>query len=142
MTNPEPGKRWARAGVRVACVAAAVLGGCQPKVSTHGRERDVRATYGLRTLTAELGPEVQVLTVQAAAEQALRRRGYIITRTTGTADRARVEAKSAGDGSFDKVVVESWVAPGATGVSVVREPWGDEEISRSILDGILNGLGR
>jgi hypothetical protein len=139
-----------RAAGLAECAAAGLLmyfaaaAGCQPSVSSHGQRRDVLAAYQFRTLEARLGPEVQVLTVKAAAEQALRSRGYVISDASGGNDRCRVVARLSGDGDWDRLVVESWVAdrPPATMVSVTCEPWGDEALSRTVLDGVLNRLGR
>lgn len=137
-----------RAAGRIAASAIALgllaPAACQPSVATHGRGRDVTAAYRFRTLEANLGPEVGVLTVRAAAEQSLRARGYVVTRSDGDDDRCRVEARTAGMGDWDRVVVESWVDGGSPGTSVsVRcEPWGDEKISRAVLDGLLVRLGR
>lgn len=125
-------------------VCFAVASGCQPSVSSQGQRRDVMAAYQFRTLEARLGPEVQVLTVKAAAEQALRSRGYVIAAASGGNDRCRVVARSSGDGDWDQLVIESWVAdrPPATVVTVTCEPWGNEALSRAVLDGVLNRLGR
>lgn len=144
-TSAGAGGGGGRVGLAVltgAILAVAAAGGCQKSVGQHGRERDIEATYALRTLEAQLGPEIQVLTVSAAAEQALRARGYTVTRTRGGGDHARIEARAGGEGSFDKVVIETWQGAGFTGVSVTREPWGDEAVSRALLDGVLRRLGK
>jgi hypothetical protein len=119
-----------------------LLPACQPSVASQGQNRDVLASYQFRTLKSRLGPEVQVLTVRAAAEQALRARGYVITNVTGAGDRSRVEAQAAGQGTLDKLVVETWAGDRFTGVSVTIEPLGDEAESRAVLDAMLNRLGR
>jgi hypothetical protein len=126
----------------VLVAVGAMLPACQPSVASQGQKRDVLAAYQFRTLEAKLGPEVQVLTVRAAAEQALRSRGYVVSAVSGAADRSRIEAKAAGKGELDKVVIESWVGNRFTGVSVTCEPWGDEAESRAVLDAVLNRLGR
>lgn len=130
-------------------VVGAALAACQSNDATQGRKRDVLASYQFRTLKASLGPEVQVLTVKAAAEQTLRSRGYVVTSESGSGDKARVVAKNNGSGDWQRVVVESWVGGGGgggaspfTGVSVTCEPWGDERVSRAVLDGVLGRLGR
>lgn len=130
---------FARAALLIAC---ACIAACRPSVSSHGQKRDVLASYQFRTLEAKLGPEVPVLTARAAAEQALRSRGYVVTNTSGGADRSRIEARAAGRGDLDKLVVESWAGDRFTGVSVTVEPFGDEAESRAVLDAILNRLGR
>lgn len=136
------------AGNARACSAAAAMGallvcaGCQPTVAGQGRERDVQAAYSMRTLEARLAPSTQVLTVRAAAEQALRSRGYTVTESSGSADSARVVAKSSGLGDWDRVVVESWAREGSTAVFVTCEPFGDEATSRTVLDSVLRRLGK
>lgn len=126
----------------VAAMCAGALGACQPSVASHGKSRDVQASYQFRTLEARLGPEVPVLTVRAAGEQALRSRGYVVTGVSGGADHSRVEAKAAGQGDLDKVAIECWSGAKFTGVSVTIEPFGNEAESRALLDAVLNRLGR
>jgi hypothetical protein len=130
-------------GLGIACAGVILLfAGCQPSVSSQGKQRDVLAAYQFGTLDSKLGPEIQVLTVRAAAEQALRSRGYVVEKVSGGGDRTRIQARAAGQGGWDKVVVESWIGDRFTGVSVKVEPWGDEAESRAILDAVLNRLGR
>ncbi len=136
--------RWHRFCGCIVLFGTALSGACQPSVATQGKGRNVLATYQFRTLEARLGPEVEVLTVRAAAEQTLRARGYVVTRVNGDNDACRVEARSSGMDDWDRLVVESWVAEGPLGtkVSVTCEPWGDERVSRAVLDGVLVRLGR
>lgn len=149
-SDPSRPRRAGETGVAVAglvsfaCVLLGVgaMGGCQASVASQGSRRDVVASYQFRTLESHLGPEVQVLTVRAAAEQALRGRGYSILESTGAADRARVVAKGPNTGDWDRVVVESWLASRSTGISITFEPLGSESQSRAVLDAILNRLGR
>ncbi len=145
-----------RAGMRMRAVSVAallggvvgvgsvvgVVGGCQPSVGAQGRGRDIMATYSVRTLSVQLEAALQVLTVQAAAESAVRSRGYIVTSATGTADTMRVEAKDSGSGDWDRLVVEGCVKQNSTEISVRCEPWGDEGVSRAVMDAVLIRLGR
>lgn len=128
--------------VPISLFAALLLTACQPTITSQGQKRDVLAAYQFRTLEAKLGPEVQILTAKAAAEQAVRSRGYVVMSSEGSNDKARVVAKNSGSGDWDKLVIEAWVADRATLVSVTCEPWGDEAVSRAVLDAMLNRLGR
>src|SRR5215813_6854318 len=88
-------------------LASSLLPACSPKLGTAGRS-DVAAAYSMGTLTTELGPEVSILAVSAAAERALRARGYAVEESHATEDRSRLIAARAGHGWWEKAVVESW----------------------------------
>jgi hypothetical protein len=121
---------------------AATLAACaQPTLGYQGKNR-VLATYNTPTLKTELPPEVSVEAVADAAEVTLIARGYTIERREVSGDRATVSAKQAGDGGWDRTVVRGRVTGAGTGLTVVIEPFGDEMISRAILDAILARLGR
>ncbi len=120
---------------------AAGIGGCKTTTSTQGRS-GVTASYRLRTLTVDLPPEVGVMTAQAAAEEALRARGYVVTSSEATTDRADIEANRAGDGFLAKTVVSARVTDTGMRIAVRNEPLGDEAASRSIMDALLVRLGR
>ncbi|MFN7021549.1 MAG: hypothetical protein ACK4WH_09515 [Phycisphaerales bacterium] len=114
--------------------------------------RDVLAKYSGSTLKARLEPVYSVLTVRAAAEQALRSRGYTITESSASSDRARVVGRAAGSGpglvtivgtvGVEQVVVEAAAISNATELRVRFEPWGDEAQSRTVMDAVLTRLGR
>jgi hypothetical protein len=116
--------------------------GCRASVESHGRDRGISAAYQFRTLEAELDRSVSTLTVQAAAEQTLRARGYVITGASRTAEMTRITAQTGGADSTDRIVVETWPKGRATGLSITCEPWGDEAQSRMVLDAVLARLGR
>lgn len=123
-------------------VAAIVLAGCKARVEQTGRDRQVQAAYRFRTLSAELPRDISVHAAAAAAQNALRGRGYVITVSEISSDSARIEARSHGDGALDKTVVVARPAAGALRISVTAEPLGDEAASRAILDAMLARLGR
>ena len=86
---------------------------------------------------------MNVQTVAAAGETALRARGYSIDEKSVTHDHARLVARSARDQDWlEQTAFESYVTPNGTGVMVRVEPWGDEAASRAILDDVLARLGR
>jgi hypothetical protein len=130
---------------RTASIAAAALlalhTACSPRLGQAGRS-DVAAAYSMGTLTTELGPEVSILAVSAAAERALRARGYAVEESRATEDRARLIAARAGHGPFEKAIVESWVTHRGTAVAVRIDPFGDEPASYAIMDDLLSRLGR
>ncbi len=116
--------------------------GCKARVEGAGKEREVEASYRFRSLSADLTDGVSVRAAAAAGESALRSRGYIVTRSDTTSDHARIEAKSHGSGALSKVVFEARAIGGGSRVSVTSEPFGNESVSRSLLDATLARLGR
>lgn len=123
-------------------LAFVLLTGCQTRIEGAGREREVQAAYQFRSLSADLPAGISVRAAAAAGESALRSRGYIVTRSDTTSDRSRIEAKAHGDGFLDKVVFEAGIAGAATRVSFTAEPFGDEAVSRALMDALLARLGR
>lgn len=123
-------------------LALVLLTGCKARIEGAGQSREVQASYQLRSLSADLTDGVSVRAAAAAAESALRSRGYVITSSNTTADRSRIEAKSSGDGIFDKMVFEAAVITGGTRASFTAEPFGNESTSRAVLDAMLARLGR
>ena len=121
---------------------APLAGGCKARVEGAGKEREVEASYRFRSLSADLTDGVSVRAAAAAGESALRSRGYVVTRSDTTSDHARIEAKSHGAGTFSKVVFEARAIGGGSRVSVTSEPFGNESVSRSLLDAVLARLGR
>lgn len=117
------------------------LPGCSPKLGQAGRS-SVAAAYTAGTLTTELGSEVSVLAAATAAERTLRARGYALTESTQTEDRARLVGSRVGHGPFEAAVIESWVSPNGTTIAVRIDPLGDESASYAILDDVLARLGR
>lgn len=124
-----------------AALALASLGGCKAKSGYQGSDRDVLAAYGVRKLRTELPATVRVQAVVAAADAALRDRGYGVTKSHATEDAGRVEAEPRTAGPLQSVVVTAKVIPDGTRVEVLMKPWGNEAKSRAILDGILVRLG-
>jgi hypothetical protein len=113
-----------------------------PSADSAGQERDVQASYQFRSLSADLPQGISVRAAAAAAESALRSRGYIVTRSDTTSDRSRIEAKAHGDGAFDKVVFEAGDGATGTKASFTAEPFGNESASRALMDAMLSRLGR
>jgi hypothetical protein len=138
------GARRGRGRAGVVVVAAAMLGalaGCKARHGYQGSDGEVLAGYGVRKLRTELPARVRVQAVVAAADAALRDRGYAVKTAHATEDLGRVVAEPPGAGPLQSVVVTAEVVPDATRVEVLLKPWGDEARSRAILDGILVRLG-
>lgn len=131
----------------MAIAAVAVLtgagapAGCKARAAYQGSDRSVMAAYGLRKLRTELPPTVRVPAVVAAADAALRDRGYAVTSSHASEDAGRVEGEPRGAGVLESVVVSARLVADSTRVEVVIKPWGDEPKSRAILDAILIRLG-
>lgn len=100
------------------------------------------AGYAFGSLTCDLGVEVTTDQVAAAAEEALRVRGYTVTSRRVSSDRARVVGKAAGEWSARQTVVESSLTAQGNRVRVKAEPFGDESASRAILDEMLAMMGQ
>lgn len=123
-------------------LALVVLVGCKSRVQGAGQEREIAASYQFRSLSADIDDGLTVRAAAAAAESALRARGYVITSSETTSDRARIEAKASGDGAFDKMVFDARGTATGTRISLTAEPFGDETRSRTVLDAMLARLGR
>lgn len=125
-----------------------MLPGCRTTTGSQGAS-DITGTHSFGTVTCTLPEEVKPAAVNAAAVQALRARGYTVLSSNTTLDRCRIEAVPAGIDPFEQITVEARVIGGgsnrtapATELSVKRDPWADEALVRTILDSILQRLGR
>ena len=137
------------AAIGAGLFASLLLGACASSPKPQGQSREIQASYDVRTLKAHLDSAISVLAVQAAAERALRSRGYTITSSSATGDHARITGRAAGSSSgilggigAEQVVVESSAGNDSTDLHVRCEPWGDERASRAVMDAVLNRLGR
>jgi hypothetical protein len=129
-------------------IALASLSGCKTTTGAQGQS-GVVGTHAFSTVRCTLPEEVKPAAVNAAAVQALRSRGYTVMSSTMTTDKCRIEAVPAGIDPFEQITVEARVVGGgaaggapATELSVKRDPWADEALVRTILDAILQRLGR
>ena len=113
-----------------------------PVADRHGRDNSIMAeSYGAR-IEALLPATVPVPAARSAAEQTLRARGYVITETFGTDDKAKIEASGTGDKRTDTTTITAWRAAGGTRLSVDSGMFGDVGAARSILDETIARLGR
>ncbi len=127
-----------RAAVVGLCLT--VLSGCSPAVKNQGRD-GVEAGYSGRTLTARLPVEVRVPAVMAALDEVLRDRGYFIKESSVTEDVAKLVAHAPRNDGYPRVTVQANTTAAATVVRFTNEPFGDEELCRAMLDGLLVKLG-
>lgn len=114
--------------------------GCQPAVRNQGQE-GLLATYSMMTLTADLPERARVQAVIAAADAVVRSRGYGVELVRATEEEGSLLAippKSAGS---PRVWIHAARVEGGTRVRINPQPWGDEDVARSLLDGILARLG-
>lgn len=123
-----------------AVVVTGGLAGCKATTEDHGRQ-NISAAYSAPTLSSDLPSTVRVQAAIAAAESALRDRGYTIGERRTTEDTGFVTAKAPNPGWLEKTTVRARVAGSTTRVTIDVEPWGDQALSRAILDDILKRLG-
>lgn len=132
--------QWLIVALGGGCLAP-VLAGCSSQQAYPQSDRKLVATFRGRSLTADLPGEIRVPSVAAAAELALRHRGYGVTRSQTTEDFVKIEGEGPQSGFCEKVVIRARQIPSKTRVEIVAEPLGDQTLSRSILDEMLAGLG-
>lgn len=117
-----------------------LLPACSTTVQDHGRQ-NISAGYSGSTLSANLPASVRVQAAIAAAESALRDRGYAIGQRRSTEDTGFVNATPPNAGWMEKTTVAARVSGPGTRITVEVHPWGDQALSRAILDDILKRLG-
>ena len=120
--------------------AAAWFVGCTQPVKTQGGER-IEAVYSGRTLSARLPGSVSVQAFAAALDKVLRDRGYLVEKTSTTADISTTVARAPRRDNFPRITITARTGADATVVTLVTEPFGDQEQCRSILDAVLRELG-
>ncbi|MFN0132878.1 MAG: hypothetical protein ACKVW3_10200 [Phycisphaerales bacterium] len=118
-----------------------MLSACASKPVQVGRGDGVLAVHRFRRLTADLPSSIRVPAVAAAADSALRDRGYSVTEIAVHDDRADLSAKP-----FDAAILESMSVSvrevaGGTRIAVIAQPLGDRSRSLALLDAILDRLG-
>ena len=127
-----------------AIVLAAVLTGCASDMP-QGRTGLNARHDGMHTLQTALPPTIQVSSALAAAEHALRRRGYVITKDVVTEGAGRVVAEEHERGWLNRltrrtVVVRADVHESGTRVRIMITPTGEEWESREVLEEMLRLL--
>ena len=125
----------------VGILAGLVAGGCSGSSSYRPGDRSQVGVFRGRSLTTDLPKEVRVPSVAAAAELALRRRGYGVTRSQATEDFMKIEGEGPRSGLCEKIVIRARQVPNKTRVEIIAEPLGDQVISRSLMDEMLVAMG-
>lgn len=116
------------------------LSACQSSYRAQGSNGTV-GTYKFGRASVRIAEPLRIQTVIAAANATLRSRGYTIESTESTADEGKIIARQPDFKSFEKLVVSAALVPGAVEISITRQPFGDEERSRALMDAILQRLG-
>ncbi len=111
-----------------------------PRRMAHGTT-GITAAYSAGTLSAVLPPEVAVPAAVAAMEQTFRSRGYSIAKSTATGEQGLILARPPRTTTFPEVEVIITSVIGGTRVAISNKPWGDEGLSRSLMDSMLQRLG-
>lgn len=126
-------------------LAPALLTACSAQSKTQGSNQDTVATYHATyrgwTLSTNLPAEARVPAVVAAAEQTLRARGYTITTSDSTEEEGEVVAHPPRTNNLPRIVIASARGVSSTTVDMRVEPFGDQELCRSVLDGMLQRMG-
>ena len=124
----------------VALLALLALPACSPEAKVQGNQ-DTVATYHGMTLRANLPAESRVPAVIAAAEETLRARGYSITTSDSTEEKGEIIAHPPRYNNFPRILIESSRGVSSTVVDLRVEPFGDQDLCRSVLDGMLQRMG-
>ncbi len=126
----------------ILAVATCLLTGCIRHTTTQNNgPQDTTAKYRLTTLSAKLPPDARVPAVMAAADQTLRSRGYTVVESSATEETGELIAHAPRYNNFPRIVIASSRGVGNTNVSLRVDPFGDQDLCRSVLDGMLQRLG-
>lgn len=122
-------------------LALAALPACKAQQRAQG-DRGLVASYSGFSLSADLPAEARVPAVVAAAEQTLRARGYTIDSNESTEESGRLIARPPRTNDpYPRLVVGVTASGDASHITLTYQPLGDQELCRSVLDGILSRLG-
>lgn len=101
----------------------------------------IEATYYRGVLNAVLPESARAPAVIAATEQVARARGYSIVSSASTDELSTIVIRPPQTSSIPTVRITARRVMQGTQVQVENNPWGDEDLSRSLLDAILQRLG-
>jgi hypothetical protein len=101
----------------------------------------IEAVYHRGVLNAVLPESARAPAVIAAAEQVARARGYSIVASGATDEESTIVIRPPQTSSVPTVQITARRVMQGTQVRVENMPWGDQDLSRSLLDGILQRLG-
>lgn len=114
--------------------------GCNRYPQMQG-QTGVVAVYRYPTLTADVPETTRVPAVIAAAEETFRARGYSVLQSSSTEESGLVQALPPRTGDYPRLTVVAVRVPSGTQIRISQEPYGSQELSRSLLDGVLARLG-
>jgi hypothetical protein len=120
--------------------ASLVLSACSTPVARPHGERGITATYTRGTLHATL-PEPARVPAAIAAAEVLRARGYSIAESRSTEEVGEITARPPRTTDWPKLTILAERGPRGTNLSLFVTPFGDQELCRSVLDGMLRRLG-
>lgn len=121
--------------------ALAALPGCKAQQRAQG-ERGLVASYSGFTLSADLPAEARVPAIIAATEQTVRARGYTVDAIETTEEAGRLIARPPRTNDpYPRLVVNVSASGDASRITLTYQPLGDQELCRSVLDGVLQRLG-
>lgn len=120
--------------------AGLLLPGCSAVEKPQGSS-SLTASYKLRTLSVTLPESARVPAVVAAAEQTVRARGYSVSKSTWTEETGVLVARPPRTGDYPTITIQASAVTHGTHVELTVAPFGDQEMSRSVLDGTLQRLG-
>lgn len=121
------------------CLAA--LCACASPQPVMQGQSGIEATYYRGVLNAVLPESARAPAVIAATEQVARARGYSIVSSASTDELSTIVIRPPQTSSIPTVRITARRVMQGTQVQVENNPWGDEDLSRSLLDAILQRLG-
>jgi len=122
-------------------LALALPLGCRSTPAEVEQADGIVATYSGTELTCDLPESARVPAVIAAADQTLRARGYTIVQSTSTEDAGEIIGRPPRYNNYPRLVVKATGTATGSRVVLEYEPFGNQEVSRSVLDSMLSRLG-
>lgn len=116
------------------------LASCDPIIRPQGASA-ISATYAYPKLEADLPDATRVPAAIAAADATLRARGYSVEKSSSSEEAGLVRALPPRSSDYPVVEVKATRTTTGTHVTIGVTPFGDEDLSRSVLDGMLSRLG-
>lgn len=115
--------------------------GCAKPVPTSHGASGINATYAGRVLRADLPSGTRVPSVAAAAENAMRDRGYTIVRSETTEDNALIVGRPPRYSTGMEMVVTIATRGEGAEITLRYGTFGERSTSAAMLDAILARLG-
>lgn len=122
-------------------LASFALAACSKPITRDQGATSIRATYAGSTLSAVLPDSARVPAVMAAALATAKARGYTIIKESTTEETGLLVVRPPRASDWPQVTIEGDRVPLGSRVRITVSVFGDEALSRSLLDGILERLG-